>query len=160
MNELEQAFQAHRSGRVQDAIDGYRRALKTAARWEVWHNLAVLLAQQGQDAEAVQAFESAAAMAPANRTEPLVDLGRLLQQRGQVSAAGRVFETLVQRQPGAETWNLLGTARAAAGLAGVTVELHVRHLSRTACGTRRESGARGGRAGRGGSLASALGICF
>ena len=122
MNELEQAFQAHRSGRVQDAIDGYRRALKTAARWEVWHNLAVLLAQQGQDAEAVQAFESAAAMAPANRTEPLVDLGRLLQQRGQVSAAGRVFETLVQRQPGAETWNLLGTARAAAGEREAAIE--------------------------------------
>lgn len=113
-SELERAFAAHRAGRLDEAIDGYQRALKAVPRWEVWHNLAVLLAQRGRDAEARQAFAAAHDMAPL-RPEPLVDLGRLHQQRGRVTAAAGVFETLVRLQPGAEAWNLLGSARAAAG---------------------------------------------
>ncbi|MBB5208313.1 tetratricopeptide repeat protein [Chiayiivirga flava] len=106
---LDAALALHRAGRTQDAERAYRSLLASEASG-AGAALAVLLLQQGRDAEAVDVLEPLAAAAPSN-AELAVNLSLALRRSGRGEAALTAARRACTLAPGrASAWNALGLA--------------------------------------------------
>ncbi|HYE03475.1 MAG TPA: tetratricopeptide repeat protein [Phycisphaerales bacterium] len=93
-------YAAERAGRLDDAIENYRRAVQAYHDYgAAWHNLGVALMKRGDGVEAATAFRVAADLAPAD-PRPMFNLGVLYQQRQYLDEAARYYELALERDPG------------------------------------------------------------
>lgn len=87
------------AGKEEQAIATYRQAIATYSEIPVaWHNLGVLLAKQGRNLEAAEAYKTASELAP---TEPvsLYNIGVLWEDLGYLDDAARWYDEALGRDP-------------------------------------------------------------
>jgi len=98
-DELHRAADAHQSqGRLEAAIEAYRRALRAGPRLATLNNLAVALKRVGRPAEALAAFRQAAGLGSAPPSV-LNNLGNLARQTGDLDEALAAYEQSLKLRP-------------------------------------------------------------
>jgi predicted TPR repeat methyltransferase len=105
------------TGRTNDAVASYRRALQLdpSSAGEVFNDLGLTFARQGNVAEAEAHLRQAASVKP-NDPKPRRNLGQLLLRTGRFSEAAEALAALVRLAPNsADAHHDLGTALAQAG---------------------------------------------
>ena len=84
---LSEAIDHHAAGRLEQAVEAYRRALaRDPALAVAWLNLGVACEQLGRPQEAIPAYDSAAALDPAS-AQILANLGNALRLCGRLEPA-------------------------------------------------------------------------
>jgi tetratricopeptide (TPR) repeat protein len=113
---IAEALAFHRSGRLAEAVDAYRRALAEApAQPHVLANLAGALAGLGKHADAIQCLRQALDIDPEFATAHY-DIGVLLQGQGKLDEAARAYEeALALNARSFESLVNLGVVRQAQG---------------------------------------------
>jgi Tfp pilus assembly protein PilF len=97
---LSRAQSAQRAGKLNEAQELYRQALKSRPKDpEIHYQLAVLLVQCGQLQEAIRYFGSCAKLAPGN-ADVLNSLGNAQRLNGQLAKAGKNIERALKAAPG------------------------------------------------------------
>lgn len=108
---LNEALVAHQAGRLDEAVRGYRRALKAAPdEPDALHLLGIALLQSGDAKEAVAPLRRAARLRPAEAAIHL-NLGNALAQTGRGEEAIASYRQACERKPDlADAWFNLGNA--------------------------------------------------
>ncbi|MGH6689559.1 MAG: tetratricopeptide repeat protein [Vicinamibacterales bacterium] len=102
-------------GRVDEAIDHYRRAVALRADYApAYSNMGAALRAKGQLPDAVDAYEQALALRPDYR-EARYNLANALLEQGELDAAVEQFRGVLRATPSADAHNNLGIALAAKG---------------------------------------------
>lgn len=100
----EQAWEQHREGDLAAALTGYQQVLTiNPNHGRAWLGLAQVLQEQGQSADAVEAFWRAYELNRAQSRDGLLDAllsyGQLLQRQGNDSAALKVYQQVLSVAP-------------------------------------------------------------
>jgi tetratricopeptide (TPR) repeat protein len=113
---LSEAIDHHAAGRLEQAVEAYRRALaRDPALAVAWLNLGVACEQLGRPQEAIPAYDSAAALDPAS-AQILANLGNALRLCGRLEPAVEAYRrALVLDRDLAMAWNNMGSALHALG---------------------------------------------
>lgn len=108
---LNAAYAAHQAGRLEEAVRGYRRALKAAPdQAEALHLLGIALLQSNDAKEAVAPLRRAARLKPADAPIHL-NLGNALLQTGRLEEAIASYRQACELKPDfADAWFNLGNA--------------------------------------------------
>jgi len=96
---LKQAAVAAAAGRIEEALEGYRRALVLApANAQLHHNVGVLLARRGDLLDAEKHLLEAERLDPASATSSLA-VGHVCFRARRIGDAARAFERALRRAP-------------------------------------------------------------
>jgi len=104
-----------RQGRLDEAGERYRAALRLRADAQSWFLFGALLVQQGRAEQAIEVFRQALSLQP-DHLDALIHLGNALKGRGDAEAAAACYRRALELDPAAPAaLNNLGNLLQAAG---------------------------------------------
>jgi tetratricopeptide (TPR) repeat protein len=119
---LAQARQSARAGRLADAIQAYKTAIAASPESPfLYRELAAVERQQGSNDEALEHFSKAAALDPTD-ARSFAQIGELLEARGDADGAAKAYGESLALEPNADVQQKLEAMRARAALARLPAE--------------------------------------
>lgn len=120
--DIARARQAARSGRVDEAVQAYTKAIASSPESPfLYRELAALERQQGRDDVALEHYRKATELEPGD-ARAFVQIGEILEARGELDAAIQGYSQAAALEPSADIDRRIADARGRAALARLPAE--------------------------------------